>query len=60
MAGKEIVVTIQDGKATVATKGFQGKACQDATAELEKAMGLKTSDTKTPEYDLKHVHTQGN
>jgi hypothetical protein len=56
---KEITVTIMDGKATVATKGFTGKACYDATAELERAMGMRTEDRKTPEYDFKHVQSHG-
>lgn len=56
---KEITVTIQGGKAEVATRGFQGKACMDATAELEKAMGATTSDTKTPEFEVKEVQQAG-
>ena len=56
---KQIVVLIEGGKAEVSTTGFAGKACQDATAELEKAMGLRTKDTKTPEYDLKEVQQAG-
>ena len=56
---KTITVDIANGQATVETRGFQGKACLDATAELEKAMGLKTSDRKTPEFDVKEVRTIG-
>ena len=56
---KTITVTITDGKAKIETRGFAGKACMDATAELEKAMGAKTSDSKTPEFDVKEVRTIG-
>lgn len=54
-----ITITIEDGKSTIETRGFSGKACMDATAELEKAMGAKTSDRKTPEFDVKEVRTIG-
>lgn len=59
MSKKTITVTIKGGTATVETKGFAGKACIDATAELEKAMGTKTADTKLPEYDFKEVQQAG-
>lgn len=57
---KTITVTIEDGKSLIETKGFSGKACKDATADLEKAMGIKTSDRNTPEFDVKEVRTIGN
>lgn len=56
---REITVTIEGGKALVETKGFQGKACQDATAELEKAMGITVQDVKTPEFHQREVRTVG-
>ena len=56
----EIVVTIEDGKAKVETKGFEGKACLDATADLERAMGITTQDDKTPEFHQKTVRQVGN
>jgi hypothetical protein len=56
---KQITVDITDGKATIETRGFSGKACLDATAELEKAMGAKTQDRKLPEFDVKEVRTIG-
>lgn len=57
---KTITVNIENGKAVVETKGFKGKACQDATKELETAMGATTSDTKTPEWHQKEVRQVGN
>jgi hypothetical protein len=56
---KEIHVTIENGSATVETRGFAGKACMDATAELEKAMGKTTNDRKTPEWNVKEVRQVG-
>jgi hypothetical protein len=56
---KQITVTIEDGKSTVATTGFKGKSCLDATAELERAMGTKGATRKTPEFDVKEVRTIG-
>ena len=38
------------GEATVTTEGYHGKACKDATKEIEKALGKTTSDVKKPEY----------
>ena len=56
---KVITIDIKGGSTTVATRGFTGKACQDATAELEKALGFKTSDAKTPEFDVKSAQVTG-
>lgn len=56
---KVIDIVIEDGKATISTSGFAGKACMDVTAQLEKALGTKTSDRKTPEFDVKEVRTIG-
>jgi hypothetical protein len=57
---KTITVTCEGGATTVETRGFVGKACLDATAELEKALGVKASDTKTPEFHEKTVQATGN
>lgn len=57
---RQITVTIENGAATVETKGYQGKACVNATAELEKAMGATTADRKTPEYEGRTQHQVGN
>lgn len=59
MAQPTITVIIENGQSTVSTEGFQGKACMDATAELEKALGVTVSDRRTPEYDLKEVQQAG-
>jgi len=48
---KKITVVVgPTGETTVTTTGFQGKGCQDATKQLERAMGLVKSDKKTPEF----------
>lgn len=55
---REIIVTIDEtAKTTVETRGFKGKACEDATAELEKAMGIVVSNTRTPEWHTKEVRS---
>lgn len=53
-----ITVDIKDGKSVIETKGFSGKACVDATAELERAMGAVETERKTPEFHTKHQQAQ--
>lgn len=53
-----ITIDIKDGKSVIETKGFTGKACVDATAELERAMGVATEERKTPEFHTKHQQAQ--
>lgn len=48
---KTITVTIdRAGNATVETKGFAGSECEKATADLENALGARTSNVRTGEY----------
>lgn len=58
---KEIKVTVApDGTTKIATKGFTGGACKDATKALEKALGAVTSEKLTGEFYREggtHVHT---
>jgi len=49
MISETIVIDIVDGQAVVTSKGFTGAACLKATADIEKALGHKTSDTPTAE-----------
>jgi hypothetical protein len=44
------VVVSPTGETTVQTTGFKGKSCQDATRELERALGTVTKDVKSAEY----------
>jgi hypothetical protein len=57
---QEIVVEIaRDGKTKITTKGFKGKACKDATKELEAAFGGATKTTDTPEmYEKESVRVK--
>lgn len=48
--GRTVTVTIQGGKTTVQTAGYQGASCQEATRALEAALGTVTSDTPTAEF----------
>jgi hypothetical protein len=51
---KTITITItSEGETTIETKGFVGAACKDATAALEKALGMKTKDAPTKEANQK-------
>ena len=47
---REIIVSFDNGKVEIETKGFVGSDCLKATAALEKALGVKTSDDKTAEF----------
>lgn len=53
---KTIRMIIEKGKAKIETEGFEGSACLDATADLEKALGVVETHEKTPEYDLQKLH----
>ena len=44
-----VIVTIENGDVKIQTKGFKGKSCKAATAELEKGLGRVTSDVPTAE-----------
>ena len=46
-----ITITISPtGQTVVATSGYRGKSCQDATRQLEQALGTVESNRKSPEY----------
>jgi hypothetical protein len=45
----EIVVSPQ-GEIRLITRGFTGRSCQDASRQLEQALGLRVSEQLTPEY----------
>lgn len=46
-----ITVTISpSGDTTIQVSGIKGKSCKDLTADLEKSLGVTTSDTLTREY----------
>lgn len=51
MAMKQIDVIIDEtGAPEIHTSGFTGDECTRETAALEKALGAKASDKKTPEW----------
>jgi hypothetical protein len=54
---RTITVTIAAGKAVVQTEGYQGAACKDATAALQKALGATETDDPTPEFHERDVRT---
>ena len=53
---KTIKVTIDtDGAAQVEVDGMAGKSCEDATRELEKALGTVTDRKRTADYHKREV-----
>lgn len=53
---ERITVTIEPGgDYTISVTGVKGKACQDITRDLERALGKTVSDTPTRErYETTH------
>jgi hypothetical protein len=49
MSKIEVIVSPQ-GEVTVETTGFKGKSCQDATRQLEQALGVVAGEQKKPEF----------
>ncbi len=48
---KEIEVVVNpDGSVSIDAIGFEGKACEDATRELEKVLGETISEHRKNEY----------
>ena len=48
---KTIEITITPkGETKISTSGFSGSSCQDATRELEKALGAQIDEQLTGEY----------
>jgi len=45
----------RDGSVVCKTSGFRGSSCMDATAEIEKALGMVETEKKTEEYYLPNV-----
>jgi hypothetical protein len=60
------IVFDADGNASVETKGFAGKSCLEATADLERELGSVTAEKKTADFlkvatttQVKNVQTNG-
>lgn len=62
---KKITVHVdREGGTQISTEGFTGTTCQDATKQLEKALGIVTENKHTDEYyatssvdqSIKHSH----
>ena len=49
MATIEVIVS-PTGQTTVQTRGFSGSSCKTASAALEKALGVRTSEQLTSEF----------
>lgn len=56
---KSIIVEIApSGEVKIEATGFKGKACETATAEMERALGVSGSRKKKPEYFASEVSQQ--
>lgn len=44
------IIVSPTGETKIETSGFTGSSCQDATRELEKALGAKLDEQLTGEY----------
>lgn len=53
------VIIDENGDVTVTTRGFTGKSCQDATRQLEAALGAVQSDMPTAEMHKPVTQTLG-
>lgn len=48
---KQIKILVDEsGEVEITTTGFKGQACEKATAELEKALGVVSKRKRTPEF----------
>jgi len=47
----QVIITVSpSGQSKVETRGLAGSSCQDATREIERALGKTTEDQKKLEY----------
>lgn len=44
------LIVATDGSSRIETRGFLGEACRDASRFLEEALGVRLSETPTPEF----------
>ncbi len=47
---QKITIVFDGRNVTIKTEGFGGGSCKQATADLEKDLGIKTKDTNTQEF----------
>lgn len=52
------VVVSPTGGTKIETTGFEGASCQDATRELERALGATTDEQLTNEYYTQNTSEQ--
>ena len=55
---KKIEITVSpEGATSIKTSGFTGSSCQDATRDLERALGVAGRETLLPEYFQQQAST---
>lgn len=52
------VLVSPQGEVQIEATGFKGNACEQATADIEKALGVTGKKIKKPEYYQTAAHTQ--
>ena len=52
------VIVATDGTTKLATKGFSGGECRQASREIEEALGIRQSEELTAEYYGHAAHPQ--
>ena len=51
MSEKKIEITVSpEGAVSLKTTGFSGSSCKNATRELERALGVASTETLLPEF----------
>ena len=54
---KQIEIIISpEGSSRIASRGYAGRSCQEATRQLEEALGQRLTETLTPEFYLNLNH----
>jgi hypothetical protein len=49
------LIVAPDGSSRLETRGFAGEVCRDASRFLEEALGVRLSETLTPEFHAETV-----
>mgnify|MGYP006067579077 CR=1 FL=1 len=56
---KTIEITVApNGQTSVATKGFAGSECRDASRFIEEALGRRLNEQLTPEFHQASAHQE--
>ena len=45
-----LIIASKNGEVSITTRGFDGLDCKDATRDMEKSLGVVTSDRVIPDH----------